>query len=336
MIRKLLFLAIVLLNTPLQAEDAVQTMKETHQQKIAVSAEQQRLLKEVEILEKTLQGLTEMKNEKKKNLSKSRQDIALKLPLIARLGRENPLHILADPSVSQNTLRGLVILRSVTASLKHQIQHIQAELNEIATISTDLETKSQSLAQLIQELEVQKVELTALQDQKLATITKEELKRLADEEDINTLLDESRAALSKKDRVVKTATAKKGLPFCWLEQPVVGKMIKNEALQKEFDPKGQGIIFETKKNAEVLAPSAGIVVFKGPFKSQGDILILDHGEKVYTVLMGMHKIDAEVGQNVYAGHKLGSMAGYGKKQPKLYLELRVKGKPIDPKPYFTD
>jgi septal ring factor EnvC (AmiA/AmiB activator) len=71
--------------------------------------------------------------------------------------------------------------------------------------------------------------------------------------------------------------------------------------------------FKHEKMLTSQRPAKGKVVFKGPFRNQGVILMLDHGEKVFTVLMGMDKdkIDAQVGQKVYAGQKLGIMPGYG-------------------------
>jgi murein hydrolase activator len=321
---------------PVRAEDTVKVLKETHQQKVALVAQQNQIAKEVEELKKTLDYLTKINQEKKSNFAKNRHDLALKLPLVARVGRINPIQILTNPSVSQNTLRSLVILRAVMASLKQQIQQVQTELREIEALSGDLAGKQEAMGQLIQDLEIQKVELTATEKQKLEKITKEEFQRLAKEDDINSLLEETQAVLSFEKTVAKNATLAKGLPFRWLERPVKGKVIQNTSLQKKFNPKGEGLIFETQKNAEVLAPSSGTVVFNGPFQSQGDIIILDHGEKVYTVLMGIHKIDAEIGQSVYAGQKIGTMAGYGKNPPRLYLELRQKGQAIDPKPFLVD
>lgn len=334
---KILFLSFVfLLVTPVRAEDTVKSLKETHQQKMALIAQQNQIVKEVEELKKTLDYLSKVNKEKKSSFTKNQHDLALKLPLMARIGRVNPIQILSDPSISQNTLRSLVILRAVSASLKQQIHQTQSELREIESLSVDLEGKEQAMRQLIQDLETQKVELTATEKQKLEKITKEEFERLAKEDDINSLLEETQAVLSFEKTIAKNATMVKGLPFRWLERPVAGKMIQDVSLQKKYNPKGEGLIFETKKNAEVLAPSSGIVVFNGPFQSQGDIIILDHGENVYTVLMGMHKIDAEVGQSVYAGQKIGTMAGYGKNPPRLYLELRQNGRAIDPKPFLVE
>ncbi len=329
-----LFLVFFLWELPSRAEEA--PLDELHQQKTDLFLEKQRLLGEVAALERTLRDLSVTNEEKKATLTHHREEIAKKLPLVARLGRANPLRILVDSKSGLNTLRSIILVRAFMSSLNLQLQNIQAELNEVSALSNDLEVKAQSLAQLLQGIEFQQAQLAILGSQKIEDVKRGELDRLKDVEDVNTLLNESRAAFSKKGQAATTAAVEKGLPFRWLERPVVGKIVKDPVLQKKFSPNGQGIIFETPKNAEVLAPSKGTVVFKGPFRSQGDILILDHGEKVYTVFMGMHKIDAEVGQNVYAGEKLGMMAGYGAKPPTLYLELRQKGKAIDPKPYFAE
>ncbi|HUX78534.1 MAG TPA: peptidoglycan DD-metalloendopeptidase family protein [Alphaproteobacteria bacterium] len=331
-----LLLLSLLSTSSLQAGNMHQDFQEIKQQKTDLFHEQQRLIEDAAKLKKTLTYLATLSEEKKANISKCREEIAKKLPLLARLGRANPLRILVDSTAGQNTLRGLVLAKTFAASLKLQMQHMQAELYKISALTKDLEEKDQSYTQLIQGIEFQQAQLSALTDQKIENVKTDELNRLANENDVNTLLEESRATLSKKERTATAATAEKNLPFRWLERPVVGKVVKDPALQKKFSPNGQGIIFATKKNAEVFAPSKGIVVFKGPFRSQGDILIIDHGEKVYTILMGMHKIDAEVKHNVYAGEKLGMMAGYGAESPKLYLELRQEGKAIDPKPYFAD
>ncbi|OJW55263.1 MAG: hypothetical protein BGO67_11560 [Alphaproteobacteria bacterium 41-28] len=331
-----LFLSLFLCSSSSLAVDAHQEFKKIRQQKTELFQEQQRLMEEATQLEKTLHDLSVVNEEKKAHLARCREEIAKKLPLLARLARSNPLAILADPTASQNALRGIVLVRSFTTSLKQQMQHIQAQLHETSALSKDLEGKAEAYTKLIQGIEFQQAQLSATTDQKIENVKKDVLNRLADEDDVNTLLEESRATLSKKERAAAVATAEKNLPFRRLEFPVVGKIVNDKSLQKKFNPNAQGIIFKTKKNADVLAPSKGTVVFKGPFRSQGDILILDHGEKVYTILMGMHKIDAKEGKNVYAGEKLGMMAGYGAEAPMLYLELRQKGKAIDPKPYFSE
>jgi septal ring factor EnvC (AmiA/AmiB activator) len=71
-------------------------------------------------------------------------------------------------------------------------------------------------------------------------------------------------------------------------------------------------------------------------------LIIEHGGGYHTVLAGLDQVDAVVGQWLLAGEPVGVMgAGEGSGdaasaggRPKLYLELRRDGQPIDPVPWF--
>jgi septal ring factor EnvC (AmiA/AmiB activator) len=332
---KFLLLVSLLLLSPAVAEDLVTEVKEVYKEKVTLLQEKQRLLEEASVLEKTLQELTTKQNQMNESITLQRKQIEAKLPLLARLGRVDPVKLLVDTAAGKDTVRGIILMRSLSHALNQQLQSLQATSTEISALAQELEMKRKMQGQLLETLQFQHGQLEAFEQAKLEQLTKAELEKLSKEEDINFLLDETRATLSKKkSKTPKSSTVQK-LPFRWLEQPVTGKMVEDKELQKKFSPGAKGVIFETKKNAEVFAPAEGTIVFKGPFKNQGDILIIETGEKVYTILMGMHKINAEIGESVYAGQKVGSMAGYGANSPKLYLELRQKGKTIDPTDYFA-
>lgn len=330
---KILFF-FFLLTIPAFAEDALTDIQALRAQRLALLQDQQQLLEKVAALEKALHDIALVTEEKKTHVEQHRAEIVKQLPLLTRLGRSNPLRLLADSRTTQNSIRGIVLLRALGVSLKHRMNTIQAELNELSSLTKDFELKTQDHRSLLQTIETHQAQLKLMETQRIEERRQDEEGRLAGEDDVTTLLEESRSALSKTEKKAKTASVAKGLPFRRLEQPVSGKIKTDPKLQKKFSPQGQGIIFETQKNADVFSPSKGTVVFKGPFRSQEEILILDHGKEAHTVFMGMHKISAEVGQTVYAGERLGTMAGYGKNPPLLYFELRQKGKAIDSKPYF--
>jgi septal ring factor EnvC (AmiA/AmiB activator) len=332
---KFLVLFCCLFLSPAIAQDLVTEIKELHKERANLLDKKQQLLEEASVLEKTLQDFTTKQIQMNESIAHQRKQIEAKLPLLIRLGRVNPLKLLVDTAAGKDTIRSIVLMRSLSHSLKQELQRVQATSTEILALSKELEVKKKVQAQLLESLHFQDSQLEAFEKAKLEQLTNTELEKLSKEEDINFLLNETRATLSKKTQSASKASSNQDLPFRWLEQPVAGKIVKDKELQKKFSPGAQGIIFETKKNAEVFAPSEGVVVFKGPFKNQGEILIIEVGKKVYTILMGMHKINAEVGESIYAGQKVGSMAGYGASSPKLYLELRQKGKPIDPKDYFA-
>ena len=72
------------------------------------------------------------------------------------------------------------------------------------------------------------------------------------------------------------------------------------------------------------------MVFAGPFRGYGQILIIGHGDGYHSLLAGLDRIDSSVGQWLVAGEPVGTMPdGAGK--PRLYLELRHDNQPINPR-----
>ncbi|GAA0600322.1 murein hydrolase activator EnvC family protein [Caenispirillum bisanense] len=95
----------------------------------------------------------------------------------------------------------------------------------------------------------------------------------------------------------------------------------------------KGIVIETRGGAAVVAPADGVVAFSGPFRGYGHLLILEHAGGYHTLLSGMSRIDAQVGQRLLAGEPVGVMERSD--GPSLYVELRRDGQPIDPLPWLA-
>lgn len=94
----------------------------------------------------------------------------------------------------------------------------------------------------------------------------------------------------------------------------------------------KGITLKTRPNAQVVAPYAGRVVFSGPFRAYGQLLIIAHGEGYHSLIAGMSRIDAHVGQILRTGEPIGVMgsAEDGASAASLYVEIRRGGEPINP------
>ena len=99
----------------------------------------------------------------------------------------------------------------------------------------------------------------------------------------------------------------------------------------------------TRTGAQVIAPNGGWIAYAGPFRSYGQLLIIDAGEGYHVLLAGMSNIDVKVGQFVLAGEPVATMGGLqanvnpdeSTSQPVLYIEFRKNGKPIDPDPWWA-
>jgi len=108
----------------------------------------------------------------------------------------------------------------------------------------------------------------------------------------------------------------------------------------------QGDMLATQSGAIVTAPADGNVLYAGPFRSYGQLLILDAGDGYHVVLAGMDRLSVVSGQSVLAGEPVGAMGEArvasaaatqnGSATPELYVEFRKDGKPVDPNPWWAD
>ena len=133
--------------------------------------------------------------------------------------------------------------------------------------------------------------------------------------------------------------------------PVAGSILREFGAPNGLGGQTQGLTIATRPEAQVIAPFDGKIVFAGPFRRYGQLLIISVGEGYHVLLAGMTKINGTVGQNILAGEPVGTMGpstspdslaeeygstgGSGKSgRPSLYVEFRKDGDPIDPRPWL--
>jgi septal ring factor EnvC (AmiA/AmiB activator) len=103
------------------------------------------------------------------------------------------------------------------------------------------------------------------------------------------------------------------------------------------------MVLETRHSAQVRSPSDGWILFAGPFRTWGQLLILNADDGYHILLAGLSQIDVQVGQFVLAGEPIGLMSQAPKSTsakaegsaPVLYVEFRKDNRPIDPEPWWN-
>jgi septal ring factor EnvC (AmiA/AmiB activator) len=198
------------------------------------------------------------------------------------------------------------------------------KLEEEKRRSGELARKAKSLKQLIADLAAARLKEEAKKT-KLALALEAERKRQEE-----FLLRPSVAFSSTKGR---------------LEYPVQGQILKRFGQDDGLGSELRGMAVATRALAQVTAPADGKVEFAGPFRSYGQLLILDAGEGYLVLMAGMKEISADIGQTVRAGEPVGIM-GKGpssvtllgdqiqEARPVLYVELRKNGEAVDSAPWW--
>lgn len=96
-----------------------------------------------------------------------------------------------------------------------------------------------------------------------------------------------------------------------------------------------GLTYSIEKGSKVKAIGPGLVVFAGWFEGYGQVVIIDHGVGYHSVYAHLSKMMTKAGASIKRGQVFALSGDSGSLEgAKLYFEMRKKGFPIDPAPWF--
>jgi len=91
-----------------------------------------------------------------------------------------------------------------------------------------------------------------------------------------------------------------------------------------------GLRFAAASGEPVVAVFPGIVAYAQHFKGYGNMVVIDHGNDVYSLAAGLASIHVHVDQRVSMGTRLG-LASPPADDGNVYFEIRASGSPEDPR-----
>lgn len=125
-----------------------------------------------------------------------------------------------------------------------------------------------------------------------------------------------------------SATPSAGGPSpVYIQLPVAGRTVAGFGSLTENGVPSQGLTVAPRGGAQVVAPAAGRVVFAGPYRGFGRIVIIEHAAGWTSLVTGLARTDVDVGEELVAGAPLGIAAP---SRPEVTLELRRDGTPVNP------
>jgi len=124
-----------------------------------------------------------------------------------------------------------------------------------------------------------------------------------------------------------------------LQYPVRGKVVGGfgRASHPEFPAEvyRKGIDIEAPLGEEIRAVETGRVIFADRFSGYGLMIIIDHGERYYTVYAHLYEILKRAGESVRRGEPIALVGDSGSlRGSRLYFEIRKDGQPLNPLAWF--
>lgn len=136
------------------------------------------------------------------------------------------------------------------------------------------------------------------------------------------------AALPRDATTIMPATPQVQAPRAF-RLPALGEVVVGFGEISDAGVRARGITLATAAGAQVVSPAAGRVAYAGPFRTFGNIVIVEHDDDWTTLVTGLGSVAVAVGDRVDAGGPIGRMAN---RKGELAVELRRDGSPVDPLP----
>lgn len=315
------------------------------------------------------------------SLQERRGLIAEVLAALQRIGRQTPPALMIRAEDALQSVRSAMMLGAVLPEMRHQAEVLATDLAELVRLRTQIADERSRLARDLLVLVDERQRLSLFIDERQKRLAEAE-RTLGEErqhaaalavqaENLNQLIvkleqgldsaarsaraaarsgDDKKGASARPDfaalkdpgrlsPAISFASAKGMLPL-----PVNGAKIREFGAPDGLGGTEKGVSIAARPEGQITAPCDGWVVYAGPFRNYGQLLILNAGGGYHVLLAGMERISVDLGQFVVTGepvavmgsgaHLTADKAG-GTSQPVLYVEFRKDGIPVDPGPWWA-
>jgi septal ring factor EnvC (AmiA/AmiB activator) len=272
------------------------------------------------------------------DLESRRQVLDRHLEIMALLGRPGPMQLFVDAyrgGMLEEAVGTVSVLTAGQVRLFEEYREVRRQHGiRLAELSQTLDSAREEARML----EGRRQELESVRVQVARHLANLERSRAS----TGASLDELRQREASLQRLVGVLASKKrftgredirgyrgALPW-----PAEGPVVQNFGRQKLEKYSAytvcNGIRFDAPSSSAVNAVFPGVVAYARHFKGYGNMVVLDHGNDIYSLVAGLGTIHVRVDQSVTMGMRLG-LASPPKEGGNVYFEIRVAEKPENPK-----
>lgn len=263
-------------------------------------------------------------------LNANKKHLALLTGTLIRLGEEPPVSYFLRAGMTDAHINRAILLRAILPRLKAEAETAAADLAALQKLREQAAEQKRLISAAREQLEDHRRDLDRLVGERRGLIRKTEAERAAIARRLVSLTSEAKNIGQLFEKVAPRGGGAGPALNSTLIRPTSGAIIRGFGARDSDGVASRGLTFRAAPGAPVVAPLAGHVVFAGPFRGYGQILILQHKGGYHSLLAGFGRIDAEMGQDVAAGEPLGALPAEGGSKPEFYFEWRRNGEPTDP------
>jgi septal ring factor EnvC (AmiA/AmiB activator) len=309
-----------------------------------------------------------------------RERLAELMAALQRMTHRAPPAIFVRPDDMAAAVRAAGVVASLVGDIKAEADTLSRDFERVSELKRTIARERERLAASAEDLAVDQTRLAALVEARQKALKDrqgalDDERKRADQlasqasslKDLIGRMDSAAERAAAADRAaaaaVESRAAGRGgdlarlapaVPFSEsrgrLAWPVAGALVKNFGDADAFGGALKGVSVSAPPGATVSAPADSWVAFAGPYRSYGQLLILNAGEGYYLILSGMERIQVSVGQFVLAGEPVAVMGSamstsnagraasgvaIGAEQPVLYIEFRKNDTAVDPQPWWA-
>ncbi len=354
-----------------------QDRSQLNQQLIDIAAQVRGVETRIGDAEARLRPLDDREQQIRSSLDSRRSEIVEVLAALQRAGRRTPPALLVRPEDALQSLRTAMLLGAVVPELRARAVKLNGDLTELVTLRKTIATERDRLAADRDKLKDDQTRLAALVDERQrqqSSIEKDMEAEGARAIALSKQVDSLQGLIAKMEQDLKSAAkaaataslqgAPAGKPNLkglndparlspaiafasakgLFALPVNGVKIRDFGGSNGSGGVEKGISLATRPGAQVTTPCDGWVVYAGPFRSYGQLLILNAGGGYHVLIAGMERISVNIGQFVLTGEPVATMGTTSQvasilatnaSRPVLYVEFRKDGTPIDPGPWWA-
>lgn len=284
---------------------------------------------------------------------KRQRQLAEILAALQRLSLRPPVTLASRSDDANDAVRTALVLRGLVPELERRAERLKQEIEAYGRLKEAVRARRGNVADADSALARERRALVGLLEQKHALLKESEEEQAANKARLEALTKEAEtlrdllvklhqekakrapvprtAALTEPPKgKIRSFAAHRGK----LTLPAAGAVSPHFGTDERFGEFSRGLMIAARTGAQAVAPFDGQVVFAGPFRGYGRILIIEHRDGYHSLIVGLVRIDASVKQWVLAGEPVGIVGEYDSRGAQLYVEIRYNGRPIDPARWF--